>query len=72
MHEIDKKQRIENGKNQSHTIHKITQFFSLGNPYRRKYSYKVRVLYFLLSSMEIMQVQRRRYSLWRYLRPLAS
>jgi hypothetical protein len=31
MHEIDKMRKIENSKIQSHTIHKITQRFPLGN-----------------------------------------
>jgi hypothetical protein len=36
MHEIDKMWKIENEKTKSHTIHKITQIFSMGNPYGRK------------------------------------
>jgi hypothetical protein len=36
IHEIHKKQKIENIKTQSQAIQKITQIFSLGNPYRRK------------------------------------
>jgi hypothetical protein len=36
MHEIDKMQKIENSKTQSHTIDKIKQMFSLGNHYRIK------------------------------------
>jgi hypothetical protein len=36
MHEMDKKWKIEKNKIQSYTIHKITQIFSLGNPYGRK------------------------------------
>jgi NH3-dependent NAD+ synthetase len=36
MHEIDKMQKIENSKVQSHTIHKLTKIFSLGKSCGRK------------------------------------
>jgi hypothetical protein len=36
MHEIDKMWKKDNSKTQSYTICKITQVFSMGNPYRRK------------------------------------
>jgi hypothetical protein len=71
MYEIDKMWKIENSKIQSHTIHKITQRFVVGNHYGRKPSYKVRFPHSLLSSMETLQVQRRMYSLQSDLRPMA-
>jgi hypothetical protein len=72
MHEIDKMGYIKNREIQSHTIHKITQIFSLGNTYRRKPNKKVMHLCSLFAGMEIMQVQRRRHSLWIYLRPVVT
>jgi hypothetical protein len=36
MHEIEKMQKIDNNRVQSHSIQKITQQFSPGNPYGRK------------------------------------
>jgi hypothetical protein len=71
MNETDKLQKIENGKTHSHTIHKMKQIFALGNPYGRKNNQKVRLLCSLFTGMEIMQVQRRRHSLWSYLRTVA-
>ena len=38
MHEIDKMWKVDKINIKSHTIHKITQIFSLGNPYGRKSS----------------------------------
>jgi DNA modification methylase len=71
MHEIYKMQKIKKNKIQSHTIHKITKIFSLGNPYERKPIQKVRRLYSLFFGMEIMKIKRRRNSVWIYLRPVA-
>jgi hypothetical protein len=71
MHEKDKMWKMENNKIQSHTIHKITQIFSLGNPYMRKLGYNMRLVCSLFFGMEIMQVQRRRHSLWSYPIPMA-